>query len=376
MAWTPCSKSCGRGYRTHSRQIEHVSLYGGVSCPALHEVQACNTQFCPVDCILSSWTHFSLCSATCGTGAQVRQRFALVDVAFGGKGCAALNATRMCNTVPCAIDCAMSNWRAWGNCSQTCGGGVKHRIRNVVQHAELGGHACPALSEAAGCKTAPCPVHCTVSPWSGWSPCSVSCDGGASVRTRIVLAHAAHGGYVCPSLLSQVACNTKPCAVDCAVGLWSAWKPFRHGGARVKRTRQVLREAKYGGRSCPAQSEVKAWHSVYNAMCQHNAASRRSGDTGEFGVWVQGKWSSCTKPCGSGLRFRYRQHVWCSNRAVLRYHVRFRQSETCHTAECPDGQPADEVKVDVPPLAVSSADGTAAVAQGMPIGRRRLVLQE
>ena len=373
LEWTACSRSCNRGYRTRSRQIVHVASYGGVRCAVLHEAQACNTQYCPVDCVVSSYSSWSSCSKTCGGGSQARARYALLDVAFGGVGCPSQTDSQACNAAPCAVDCSVSSWQPWGNCSTTCGGGTQRRGRVIVQHTLLGGRGCPALSASARCDTYPCPMHCTVSPWSGWSPCSVSCDGGASVRTRIVLAHAMHGGYVCPSLLEHVACNTKPCAIDCAVGLWSAWKSFYGGGAQVKRTRPVLREAHFGGRSCPALSETKAWHSVYNSMCQQHAISRGSDDQDKFGVWVQGKWSACTKACGSGLRFRYRQHVWCSHRAVLRFHVRFRQSETCHTQECPSGQPAVEKHVEVPPLVVSS-QSTAAVAQGLPIGRRRLLL--
>lgn len=33
--------------------------------------------------------------------------------------------------VPCSIDCEMSDWNEWGVCSRLCGPGIHHRYRNV-----------------------------------------------------------------------------------------------------------------------------------------------------------------------------------------------------------------------------------------------------
>lgn len=33
--------------------------------------------------------------------------------------------------MPCSIDCQMSDWNEWGVCSRLCGPGIHHRYRNV-----------------------------------------------------------------------------------------------------------------------------------------------------------------------------------------------------------------------------------------------------
>lgn len=55
-------------------------------------------------------------------------------------------------------------------------------------------------------------VDCEVSPWSAWTPCSVSCGRGTSVRVRTVLKAPRNGGRVCPSpLVRKRHCQLDPC---------------------------------------------------------------------------------------------------------------------------------------------------------------------
>ena len=54
------------------------------------------------------------------------------------------------------VDCKVANWKAWGECSVSCGGGSKTRIRKVIQEEKLGGEMRPYLEETEKCKTAKC----------------------------------------------------------------------------------------------------------------------------------------------------------------------------------------------------------------------------
>ncbi|MBI4699452.1 MAG: thrombospondin type-1 domain-containing protein, partial [Nitrospirae bacterium] len=84
---------------------------------------------------------------------------------------------------PCVIpvDCVVSNWSDWGTCSASCGGGTQARTRTIVTPPATGGAECPALSEEQSCNTHACPVYGWVT--GGWSECSKECGGGTQMRT-------------------------------------------------------------------------------------------------------------------------------------------------------------------------------------------------
>ena len=50
-----------------------------------------------------------------------------------------------------AIDCDVSEWGEWGNCSSSCGLGVMNRKRKITQLPSNGGKACPLLRQTRGC---------------------------------------------------------------------------------------------------------------------------------------------------------------------------------------------------------------------------------
>ena len=57
----------------------------------------------------------------------------------------------------------------------------------------------------------PAPVDCVVSSWSAFGQCSASCGGGTQTQTRTVITPAANGGAACPALSQSQACNTQAC---------------------------------------------------------------------------------------------------------------------------------------------------------------------
>ncbi|HEY7791402.1 MAG TPA: hypothetical protein VIC33_12855 [Vicinamibacterales bacterium] len=104
------------------------------------------------------------------------------------------------------VDCQMSDWGAWGACSQSCGGGFQTRNRFVTTLPSNGGAACPVAVETQVCNIQPCPVD---GGWSAWSSCSVSCGGGEQTRT-CTNPQPANGGQLCSGPSTQ-ACNTQAC---------------------------------------------------------------------------------------------------------------------------------------------------------------------
>ncbi|HYD47751.1 MAG TPA: thrombospondin type-1 domain-containing protein [Terriglobales bacterium] len=54
------------------------------------------------------------------------------------------------------VDCVVSGWSGFGSCSASCGGGTQIRTRTILTPASGGGEACPELSESQPCNTDPC----------------------------------------------------------------------------------------------------------------------------------------------------------------------------------------------------------------------------
>lgn len=58
------------------------------------------------------------------------------------------------------------------------------------------------------------PVDCELSDWSDWSECSAECGGGEQTRTRSIITEPAHGGAACGALTETRACNEHLCPED------------------------------------------------------------------------------------------------------------------------------------------------------------------
>lgn len=219
-SWTNCSKTCGTGQQTRTRTLTKQASFGGSNCPPLLETRDCNTQACPVpptrvDCQVGPWSSWSSCTKSCGTGSQTRTRTITQPAANGGNSCPSTIETQQCNTQPCPVDCVVGPWNGWSSCSKSCGTGTQTRTRPIYQYAANGGKSCPSTYDAQFCNTQPCPVDCQVGPWSNWSSCSKSCGTGSQSRTRPIYQYAAHGGQSCPSTFESQLCNTHNCYEPC-----------------------------------------------------------------------------------------------------------------------------------------------------------------
>ena len=55
-----------------------------------------------------------------------------------------------------AIDCVVSSWGSWGDCSKWCGGGSRDRTRHVLVPPQSGGLSCPATIGSEACNPQRC----------------------------------------------------------------------------------------------------------------------------------------------------------------------------------------------------------------------------
>lgn len=229
-AWSACSKPCGSGVRSRTRNITQDPRFGGKACPALREEEACNTQGCPVDCQVSAWS-------ACDTNGN-RSRTIATPPLNGGKACP-LVMQEGPDTSGCRVDCQVSNWTDWGPCNLDTG--LRTRTRTITRQPQNGGASCPALSE-----TTTCAVDCQVSDWSGYGSCNQ--DTGLRTRTRSITRQPRNGGASCPTLT-----DTTTCPVDCSYDWGNGWGSCNVscGGGTMYNYPRIFRNPRNGGASCP-----------------------------------------------------------------------------------------------------------------------------
>ena len=142
-------------------------------------------------------------------------------------------------------DCA-GGWGGWGECSVSCGGGMRTRQYAVTRLAERDGQPCPHPHqhvELNTCNRHPCPVMCH-GGFSEWGECSAVCGRGRVARTYAVLAPAVGSGMPCPHAHNHTEekfCERAKCLDDCP-GQWGEWSKCDAscGAGKVGRCRLTL----------------------------------------------------------------------------------------------------------------------------------------
>lgn len=213
-AWSRCTRGCGTGTQKRIRSIAHDGTGNGMKCPKLaklEESRTCMVMHCPVDCVMSNWTAWSECSADCGEGEQTRSRSVTTVAKYRGEECPPTHMeTRKCTAShECGKECKVSEWSAWSECDAECGPGKKIRSRAIISK----GNQCkPALMESSSCQIKPCPIDCKWAAWGDWSPCSKTCGDGVEMRSRFKDSVGKYGGEICSGQANETrACNLRVC---------------------------------------------------------------------------------------------------------------------------------------------------------------------
>uniref|UniRef100_A0A3B3BBP5 Thrombospondin type-1 domain-containing protein 7A n=1 Tax=Oryzias melastigma TaxID=30732 RepID=A0A3B3BBP5_ORYME len=288
--WSRCSLPCTR---TNSRVRTAYTIRSpsvGRECPDTTDKEACSLN---LNCFnyfynITDWSTCQLSpNAVCGRGIKTRMLDCVrsdgksVDMKF----CEELNLERKWQmnascVVECPVNCQMSEWSPWSDCSQTCGlEGKMRRQRLVVQASQGDGRPCPSQME----QWKPCPVRpCFRWQYSAWSECrveSVVCGEGMRYRNLscFVSDGSADGEFsmvdeeLCSSL--ELAVNgdkqillkepcTLPCPGECYLMEWSDWSSCVNicvkeagvdfGSVQV-RSRAVLAQEPENLQLCPDQ---------------------------------------------------------------------------------------------------------------------------
>lgn len=306
--WNECTVECGGGARSRTRDIQQCANKVGKPCSAESAVQmeACNEDVCgSKDCIWAPWSDWAAC--TC-TGLRERHRSVAEHSSSGGKVCSGAKViTESCHSdcEQAPRNCVMGDWEEWSRCSAECGGGERHRRREVAKDEARDGRPCNGyLKEIKACNENPCEkaIDCVMADWSAWTKCTASCDGGQSFRHRDILTYASYGGKACVDELKEIeGCNTHHCgnSQDCEWGDWTEWSACTRtcNGGQRGRDRSISIAPREAGKLCEARtkSEIEPCHTE---TCEGGCVDA------EWGPWDD--WGLCSASCGTGYQSRHR----------------------------------------------------------------------
>ena len=239
------------GTETRTRQIRIKDKYGGKSCDNLTETRKHN-----VNCVQSAWSDWGACSKTCGGGKQRRTRSILQHPKNSGNKCEASEQTQSCNTQPCPIDCVLSDWkyRSYWGCTGDCGGrpGTRLQTKEIVTAPKWGGNPCGTrYHRSVSCNTEACSIPNGIRTFKGGRDGKYCADEGHRVVCNRRAAHSwekftmtRHGdkyvlkggrdGKYCADEGHRVVCNRT------AIGPWEKFTIVKHGN------KYALKGGRYG----------------------------------------------------------------------------------------------------------------------------------
>ncbi|XP_064307110.1 thrombospondin type-1 domain-containing protein 7B isoform X2 [Phalacrocorax carbo] len=284
--WSKCPQVCDPNImQTRTREVLRSSV-NTKPCPEESQMKPCilNQNCFQYQYNLTGWSGCQLgANATCGHGERRRllscRRSDGATVSM--QLCQRLRLEKPAQTssrcvVGCAVDCRLSAWSAWSQCSHTCGaGGQMVRGRSVVLRAVGEGRPCPEqLTQHRSCPVKPC-YSWLLGPWS---PCRVQdgqCGDGLQVRNLTCVVHDASVSVtskpvenaLCGELPSKESVLQLPCSVpcpgDCHLTEWSEWssceltcingRSFETTG-RQSRSRAFIVQSPENQESCSGQA--------------------------------------------------------------------------------------------------------------------------
>lgn len=353
--WMPCSMTCRGGTTARHRQVNHWPLNGGDPCPnplALTQINPCNEgTYCSQSerCILTEWSQWSMCTHTCGPSQKYRNRAFQQYRQGNGTGCT--NDT--VQTMPClgnptcgVVDCQWGDWTKWSTCTKKCGGGSMTRTRDIKEEPRNGGKECDTgyMEEQKACNTDVCPDGpCTDGKWgewTAWEPCSKTCRGGVTWRSRNVSVTASSCGTPVSGQSQQVgACNADIACfptVDCVLGQWDQWSACTATCDGTKRrARRVVQEGSGNGKLCSGPLKQAA-------PCNPDENQTRPvgcpiGGTVidcQYGDW--GVWGMCSKNCSGGQQERSRIVTKLPSQGGKGCNEGLRVTRGCNMVRCDD----------------------------------------
>ncbi|XP_033216700.1 spondin-1-like isoform X3 [Belonocnema kinseyi] len=195
--WSPCSVTCGQGYKLRQRSFEddwaahthkcNMSLSDRQQCFGI--VGECEPSESRKNCELEPWSSWSECSATCAPAVKTRSRIYKhkqhAKYCRIGPRAPELQQTQPCELEPCQ-DCEGENCEEVSTVieapeNETDETAPENYDDDVEE--DNGGEELEEEVEVTEEWLEKCPKS-RFSDWSNWSPCSSSCGPGMKLRSR------------------------------------------------------------------------------------------------------------------------------------------------------------------------------------------------
>eukprot|EP00465_Bigelowiella_longifila_P007687 CAMPEP_0185263884 /NCGR_PEP_ID=MMETSP1359-20130426/16937_1 /TAXON_ID=552665 /ORGANISM="Bigelowiella longifila, Strain CCMP242" /LENGTH=346 /DNA_ID=CAMNT_0027851757 /DNA_START=388 /DNA_END=1428 /DNA_ORIENTATION=+ len=169
----------------------------------------------PVHCS-GEWSDYGECSTTCGCGIRRRTFRATTPSSYGGTLCeyedGASDVVPCRNKQACPLEYEVGPWID-EECSKDCGeDSMRIRKREIIRNATYPEAIKPHLVERVKCDVPACPIDCQLSPWEE-SECSSTCGEGVTTRTRSILVHPKNNGQPCGDLIVEKPCFLRHCPI-------------------------------------------------------------------------------------------------------------------------------------------------------------------
>ncbi|VDK47676.1 unnamed protein product [Anisakis simplex] len=327
--WFPCSETCGEGI-----QIRQRNCITG-NCPSDDrsiDQRRCVLQPCPQ---WSSWGQWSLCETCDANETRQRKRVCEVGLVRAGevtvecKGDAkeTESCETTCNIVARGVktknvekpskvtdknavsssksksNSVYDNWQEWSQCTVSCGGGTRHRLRDCIKDEDCLAHG-PSI-EIEPCNELKCEYEPRWSEWSGWSQCSCFTMNQFQRRYCEILDPAVQGFCVGPAI-KQRSCTPTSCLSE--NGEWSEWSSWSKCSRECGSPGHQVRNRMCSNPVPSNRGSHCIGYSFDQRVCTPNVACVGTPVNGAWSEWSE--WSSCSDNCTTGHKTRTR---FCSN---------------------------------------------------------------